>query len=141
MYRISFAFAGITIWKKKDGVLPGDNALQNSKQADKIALQRLSTAKELLQEGNGKPFYEEVSKAIWLYLSYKMEIPLSVLSRDAATAGMNEWQIPTHIQTEVTDIIRECETALYGSGGTKEMAHTYHGAVKVISELEGAFKA
>ena len=142
LYGISLlAFAGITIWKKKEGVLPGDNALQNSKQADKIALQRLSTAKELLQEGNGKPFYEEVSKAIWLYLSYKMEIPLSVLSRDAATAGMNEWQIPTHIQTEVTDIIRECETALYGSGGTKEMAHTYHGAVKVISELEGAFKA
>ena len=46
-----------------------------------------------------------------------------------------------HIQRDMENVIWECETALYASGGSKQMAHTYEEAIKVISDLEDVFKA
>jgi hypothetical protein len=135
------AFIGIIGWKKKDEEQSGNTVLQRSKRANKIALSRLTTAKKLLDQGNKTPFYEEISKAIWLYLSNKMNIPLSSLSRDTARHAMNDRKIPDHLQKNVENVMWECETALYASGGSKEMNNTYHEAVKVITDLEEAFKA
>ena len=135
------AFVGIIGWKKRDEELSKNTVLLKSRRANKIALQRLVTARKLLQEESKTPFYEEVSKAIWLYLSDKMNIPLSALSRDTAKYAMNERNIPEHLQKDLENVIWECETALYASGGSKQMVHTYEGAIKVISDLEDVFKA
>ncbi len=104
-------------------------------------LQRLNTAKKLLEQENKVPFYEEVSKAIWLYLSDKLSIPLSGLSKDTATDAMNTRKVPGTLQKNLENVIWECETALYATGGSKQMAHTYEEAIKVISDLEDEFKA
>ena len=135
------AFFGIIAWKRRDEELAKDTSLLRKKRANKVALQRLVTAKKLLQEQNKKPFYEEVSKAIWLYLSDKLSIPLSALSRDTAAEAMNSRNVPAGIQKNLEDVIWECETALYASGGSKQMAHTYEEAIKVISDLEDVFKS
>lgn len=135
------AFLGIVVWKRRDEEMSKDTTLLRRKRANRIALQRLVTAKKLLQEQNGKLFYEEISKAIWLYLSDKLSIPLSSLSRDSATAVMNERKVPAELQKTMGDVIWECETALYASGGSKQMAHTYEEAIRVISDLEEVFKS
>ena len=54
---------------------------------------------------------------------------------------MDARKVPAHIQKNLEDVIWECETALYASGGSKQMAHTYDEAIKVISDLEDVFKA
>jgi len=131
----------ILIWKRRDEEQSKDTVKLRSKRANKIALQRLVTAKRLLQQGSKTPFYEEISKAIWLYLSDKLNIPLSSLSRDAATEAMSSRKIPATLQKELDNVIWECETALYASGGSKQMEHTYEAAIKVISDLEDVFKA
>ena len=82
-------------------------------------------------------FHEEVSKAIWLYLSDKLHIPLSSLSRDTARSAFAERKVPQLIQQQFEDVIWECETALYATGGKNDMNHTYEAAMKVISDLEG----
>ena len=135
------AFIGMIAWKRRDEELSKDTVLLRSKRANKIALQRLTTAKKLLQQENKKPFYEEISKAIWLYLSDKLNIPLSALSRDTANDAMNTRKVPDTIQKNLENVIWECETALYASGGSKQMAHIYEEAIKVISDLEDVFKA
>ena len=135
------AFIGMIAWKRRDEELSKDSVLLRSKRANKIALQRLTTAKKLLQQENKKPFYEEISKAIWLYLSDKLNIPLSALSRDTANEAMNTRKVPGSIQKNLENVIWECETALYASGGSKQMAHIYEEAIKVISDLEDVFKA
>ena len=99
------------------------------------------TAKKLLQQQNKKPFYEEVSKAIWLYLSDKLSIPLSGLSRETAIEAMSKRNVPTDVQKRLEEVIWECENALYASGGSRQMSDTYEDAVKVISNLEDIFKA
>jgi BatD DUF11 like domain len=135
------AFVGMVFWKKRDDELSRDVAGMRRKRANKVALQRLVTARNLLQQGAKTPFYEEVSKAIWLYLSDKLNIPLSTLSRDAAAEALTSHNISRELQKELNDVIWECETALYASGGSKQMEHTYATAVKVISDLEDTFKA
>ena len=129
------AFVGLLVWRKKSD--EHDNAMIRHKKANKIALQRLMTAKKLLAEKNKTSFHEEVSKAIWLYLSDKLHIPLSALSRDTARAAFAERKVPPAVQQQFEDVIWECESALYATGGKNDMSHTYEAAMKVISDLEG----
>lgn len=135
------AFIGMIVWKRKEEEEAKDTIGLRRKRANKIALQRLLTAKKLLDKQDKKPFYEEISKAIWLYLSDKLSIPLSALSRETAKEAMTARRVPETLQKSVEDVIWECETALYATGGSKQMASTYEEAIKVISDLEDVFKA
>lgn len=135
-----FAFFGLLVWRKKSDELADDSGLARHKKANKIALQRLATAKKLLLQNSKGPFHEEISKAIWLYLSDKLRIPLSSLSRETATAALTARKVPQSLLQEFENVIWECETALYATGGSNQMASTYDAAVKVISELEDTIK-
>jgi len=134
-------FVGLLVWKRRDEEQSKDSAMLRRKRANRIALQRLATAKKLLLQQSKKPFYEEISKAIWLYLSDKLSIPLSSLSRDTAMEAMSKLKVPATLQVNLENVFRECETALYASGGSEQMTNTYEDAIKVISDLEDVFKA
>lgn len=134
------AFLGVLAWKRRDEELSKDTAMLRRRRANKVALQRLQTARKLLQQQDKKPFYEEISKAIWLYLSDKLSIPLSSLSRETANEAMNLRNVPESLQRSVENVVLECETALYASGGSQQMNHIYEEAIKVISDLEEEFK-
>ena len=66
---------------------------------------------------------------------------LSSLSRETAKEALSSRNIPDSVHKNLENVIWECETALYASGGSKQMAHTYEEAIKVISDLEDVFKA
>jgi hypothetical protein len=134
-------FMGIIAWKRRDEELSRDTMLLRKKRANRVALQRLVTAKKFLQQGSTKPFYEEISKAIWLYLSDKLSIPLSSLSRDTANAALLARNVPETILKNLENVIWECETALYASGASAKMESTYDEAIKLISDLEDVFKS
>jgi hypothetical protein len=141
MYAVPlFAFIGLIVWKRRDEELSKDTVLLRSKRANKVALKRLAAAQKLLQQNSRKPFYDEISKAIWLYLSDKLNIPLSSLSRETAKDALAVTKVPDDLKQKIENVITECETALYAqTGSTKEMNHTYQEAINVISELEGIF--
>lgn len=137
-----FAFIGIVVWKRRDEEMSKDIVGTKMKRANKIALKRLQTAQKLLQQGNQKLFYDEVSKAIWLYLSDKLNIPLSSLSHEQATAALSSKKVSPQLQDKVKSVINECETALYaGYSGSQQMNQVYNNAVTVISELEEVFNS
>ena len=135
------AFIGLVTWKKRDEELSKDIVGLRKKRANKIALKRLVTAKKLLDQNNKSQFYEEVSKAIWLYMSDKVNIPLSSLSKVTATDALKTRNVADNIQKSLENVIWECETALYASGGSQQMNHVYEEAIKVISDLEDVIKA
>lgn len=142
MFALPFlTFVGLIVWKRRDEEQSKDHVSLKRKRANKIALQRLTTARKLLQQQNKVPFYEEISKAIWLYLSDKLSIPLSSLSRDTAKEALQSRNIPEATLKNLENVIWECETALYASGGSAKMERTYDDAIKVISDLEDVFKA
>ena len=135
-------FIGFIVWKRKEEELSKDTVLLKNKRANKIALKRLATAKKLLEENKEKPFYEEVSKATWLYLSDKLNIPISTLSRETAKEALDKKKVPFDLQEATERVITNCETALYSPmNGTQQMTRTFEDAINIISKLEGAFKA
>ncbi len=131
------AFSGILVWKRRDEELSKDAVKLRNRRANKIALKRLKTARQFLQQQKKSGFYEEVSKAIWLYLSDKLNIPLASLSREKAHEVLRNRQVKPEMLGQIDQVINECETALYApSSGTTEMQRTYTAAVRVISKLE-----
>jgi hypothetical protein len=143
MYAVpAFAFLALAFWRRREDELSKDVVKLKNRRANKVALKRLVLAQTLLKEQNAKRFYEEVSKAVWLYLSDKLNIPLSNLSRETAREALLAKNIPMGLQADAEHIIDECEMALYmPSGGSRQMADTYQQAVTIISKLEEAFNA
>lgn len=135
------AFIGLLGWKRRDEELSKDMVKLKNRKANKVALKRLTTAQKLLQQQKHQAFYEEVAKAIWLYLSDKLNIPLSSLSKETAAEALDRKQIPAGLQEKVNTVVDECAAALYApSGGSKQMNQTYQQAIDIISKLEENFK-
>lgn len=135
------AFVGLLGWKRRDEELSKDMVKLKNRKANKVALKRLTTAQKLLQQQKHQMFYEEVAKAIWLYLSDKLNIPLSSLSKETAADALDRKQIPSDLQEKINSVVDECAAALYApSGGSKQMNQTYQQAIDIISKLEENFK-
>lgn len=135
------AFVGVVLYKRREDQLAKDTVSLKMKRANKIALKRLTTANKLLQKNERVPFYEEISKAIWLYLSDKLNIPLASLSKDNVWDALNTRAINKDLQQDLNKVITECETALYaGVSGSQQMQQTYTDTVSIISKLEQSFK-
>ncbi|NDC40446.1 MAG: protein BatD [Chitinophagia bacterium] len=131
------AFVGLLFYRRRNEEMLRDTTMLRNKRANKVALQRLATAKRYLLENSKKPFYEEISKAIWLYLSDKSGIPLASLNKEAAQVALSGKRVPENLRTNFESLVDECETALYASGGAKPMSQTFDEAVKVLSDMEG----
>lgn len=131
------AYLGIAVYRKKEENLNNNSVLSKHKRANKIALKRLTTAEKFLKQSAQIPFYEETSKAVWLYLSDKLTIPLSSLSKEVAQLKLNDKKVSLALQTELFRITDECEMALYAPDrGTMKMHQTYADALILIGKLE-----
>lgn len=127
--------------KRQQEVYEGNQALFRNKKANKIAWKRLAEARKLLPQQQHKAFYEEVSKAIWLYLSDKLSIPLSHLSKETMEDELLSKQVPIAQINRVKSLVLECEMALYSpSGGQQQRQHTLDEAAGTIGELEAVLK-
>jgi archaellum component FlaF (FlaF/FlaG flagellin family) len=110
------------------------------RKANKIAQQRLKTAGQYLKSGDRNSFYEEVSRALWGFLTDKSALMLADLSRETAREVMqrkhaNEEDIEAYLH-----LLDECEFARYApDAGRSEMEKVYHDAVHIISKFEQTF--
>ncbi len=130
------------LWKHREDKFAGNTTLLKNKRANKIALKRLKMAKQFLSEQKTAAFYEEISKAIWLYLSDKLNIPLSQLSKESATQMLTARNVNGALQQKTATIIDNCELALYSQGGgAQQMNRTYEDTISLIGQLEEIFKS
>ena len=56
--------------------------LMRGKRANKVAVQRFRAAAKFMQEENRHAFYEEMLRALWGYMSDKLNIPVANLTKD-----------------------------------------------------------
>lgn len=133
------AFLLLFSYSKREAKLQSNTQLFKNKKANKIALKRLETAEKYLKLSAQNLFYEETSKAVWLYLSDKLNIPLSSLSKEFSSQKLTEKNISQELQKELYRVTNECEMALYTpDGGCMRMHQTYSDAFKLIGKLEDA---
>jgi len=118
-----------------------DINLVKNKKANRVALKRLKLAAKLLSEGNKEKFYEEVLKAVWTYLSDKLSIPVSALTKEHVESELAKKNIDSALINEFIQILNTCEFARYApNSGQQEMGNLYDDTMKAISELEQLFR-
>lgn len=129
------------IYQKRKAHIRGNAALFRRRNANKVALKRLQEAKTYLAQRKAAAFYEEVSKAIWLYLSDKIHIPLAQLSRESAAEALEQKHISPELRAKLNRILDDCELSLYApSIAGQQMNQTYTDAVDLIGALEEILK-
>lgn len=118
---------------KKETNIPPANS------PNELAMLRLNRAEQHLLRGDHGAFYQETAKAIWLYLSEKLNIPLAKLSRDEAENKLQLMDINPNLKDDIFRITQACETALYSPDkGTIHMHQIYSDSIRLIKQLEAA---
>ncbi len=114
-----------------------DISLMKNKKANKIARKRLNLAQKLLAEGNKDKFYEEVLKSVWTYLSDKLSIPVSELTKEKVERELSFRKVDNEVIMQFIQILNTCEFARYAPNtGQEEMGNLYDETIETISKLE-----
>jgi hypothetical protein len=136
-----FLLAGLYAYLKQQQKLRGNTALMKRSRANKLAKNRLATAKKNLDAGEGKAFYDEITKALWGYLGDKLNIPTAELSKDKAADVLRSREIDQALIGRLESCLDSCEMALFSptqtEGGKQAI---YEQAVKLIEDFEAGIK-
>ena len=119
-----------------------DVAGTRNRKATKMALKRLHLANTFLKQNLYTAFYEELHKALLGFISDKLNIPASELSRDRISEALAEGGVDAaHAETFI-GILDACEFARYApSAGNDAMAAHYNSALEVISSIDSNMKS
>lgn len=112
-----------------------------NKKASKVALKRLKEANSHLKDNSGEKFYESIERAFWGYLSDKLTIPVSELSREKASGELTKHSVSATIVERFIQILDTCEYARYApGGGSAKMQELFDEAIEVMSVMEKEIK-
>jgi hypothetical protein len=112
-----------------------------NKKASKVALKRLKEASGHLKADAAEKFYESIERAFWGYLSDKLTIPASELSREKASDALTTHAVSTSIVERFVQILDTCEYARYApGGGSAKMHELFDEATDVMSVMEKEIK-
>ena len=135
------AFVVLLIIFRQRAIENADVVKMRGKRANKIARKRLKKASRLMFEHNSAEFYDEVLRALWGYVSYKLNMPVESLSKEnikekLASRGVNEDIIGKFISA-----LEECEFERYAPGDEAgNMEKTFQSAMTAIIEIEDVMK-
>jgi len=111
--------------------------LVKNRRANKVARKRLKIARSYQKEKNRGRFYEEILKAIWGYLSDKLNIPVSKLSKETSVKILKEYKIEESLICQIVELIDACEYAQYAPAEeSAPLAAVYENTLTIISKFE-----
>ncbi|MEG2947555.1 MAG: BatD family protein, partial [Bacteroidales bacterium] len=115
--------------------------LMRTKKANKVASKRLKLAAKYLRDHQKESFYDETLKAVWGYLSDKLNIPTSELTRENVESEMQNRGLDAVLIASFMEIISTCEFARYApSQSDAAMDKLYDETVKVIGQMESLIR-
>jgi len=118
-----------------------DLTLVRNRKAGSLARARLKKADRLRKSGDSEKFYEEIGKAIWDYLSHKLNIETSGLSREVILEQLKELKVKEDLLTELIRILEDSEFSRFApSSERSEMNSLYSDATQLIRNLENNLK-
>lgn len=127
---------------RKQAVENANVSKMRTKKANKVATKRMKQAGKLLKENKKDLFYDEVLKALWGYISDKLSIPVSRLSKDNIEEKLTQHGVDAeHIQ-EFINALNECEFARFAPSADESQAmdKVYTTALDVMSKMENSIK-
>lgn len=135
------AFITFFIIYRKQITANANVAKMRTKKANKVAVKRMKQAGKLLAESKKDAFYDEVLKALWGYISDKLNIPVSRLSKDNIEEKLCNYGVDDALIKEFLDTLNNCEFARFAPGDDNQaMDKVYSASLEVISKMENSIK-
>ena len=122
---------------KKRRQFKQDVVLVRNRQATKVAKGRLKNASKYLKDQDQGHFYEEMSQALWGYISDKLGIERSILSMDTVKQAMMDKGMDEALSDQFVDTLNTCEFARFAPGdAASKMEGLYQKGLEVIMGVE-----
>lgn len=118
-----------------------DVVKMRGRKANKIARKRLKKASRLMFQVKKDEFYDEVLRALWGYVSYKLNMPAEELSRDNISEKLASHNVDEKTVSTFISALDECEFERYAPGDSKgNMEKTFNSAMTAITDIENVMK-
>lgn len=117
-----------------------NTVLLRNRRANKVAVQRFRQAEKYMRDMNRHAFYEEMLRALWGYMSDKLNIPVSNLTKEGIREELQRRGCPQQDAQHFTEIITRCDEAQYSPAEWVQMNDVYAEGVRIISRIEQAIK-
>ena len=137
----ALAFIIFFIIYRKQAAENANVAKMRTKKANKVATNRMKLAGKLRSENKKDAFYDEVLKALWGYISDKLNIPVSRLSKDNIEEKLRNHGVNEELIKEFLNALNDCEFARFAPGDENQaMDKVYSSSIEVISKMENSIK-
>ena len=135
------AFIVLLVIFRKRALDHADAVKMRGKKANKIARKRLKKASKLMFQGKSEAFYDEVLRALWGYVGYKLNIAVEQLNRDNITEKLQSHQVDDATIGKFISALDTCEFERYAPGDASgNMEKTFNSAMTAIEEIEEVMK-
>ena len=129
--------AGVLLYYRKQLRERADVSRMRTKRASKVAQRRLKQARQFMEQNNRNGFYAETLNSLWGYLSDKLTIPVSELSKDNILAELEEYGVDEPLRERTMALLDACEFAQYAPElANQDLRHVWDEAASVIDALE-----
>lgn len=137
LYLLLIAVTIILIFaNRRKARLNADVLGQKTAKASKVARRRLKSAEGFMKSGDSEKFYEEMLRALWGYLSDKLAMPVSQLSRDNISATLASKGYSEESAGAIVSVLDDCEMARYTPDSSSRMDEVFERGVNAINQIE-----
>lgn len=133
------AIAGASLWiYRRQLKLDADVAGRRNSRANKVARKRLKLAESFMKARQSEKFYEEVLRAMWGYLSDKLNMSASQLTRQNIVDTLSQRGVSPVVSDKIIKILDDCEMARYtpDSSLDSSVEAIYNEATDTINDME-----
>ena len=124
-------------WHRRREAILSDTVSLKRRLALQVASKRLTTAETWMKSNNKQGFYNEIVKTLWDYLSDKLNLQTTDLSKDNIRHLLQERNVLTAVIDKLIATIRYCEMALFAPvADADNLKGTYEDTKGLIADLE-----
>jgi len=134
------AFFILLFARKKKDKSDEDLANERMKKANRFAVSKLQHAKTRLDAGDISGFYAETLRALDGYISDKLRMPVSSMSKENISVTMQQKNISEKDIQSFLFLLETCEMARYGTIQSGKEKEIYNTSVELIHHIESGIK-
>lgn len=136
-----FAFLGFIFIRRKNIELNKDAVAVRSRKATKMAKKRLFVAEQHLKLNNKELFYIEIFKALYGYISDKLNMPVADLNKEHISETLQTKNVSAETILKLITTLDNCEYARYApSAVSGDLNGIYSNTVELITKIEDEIK-
>lgn len=138
---VALILVGLILVYRRNIRLQADVAGRKLAKASRVAGKRLKEARGFMDRHENDKFYASLARALWGYISDKLSITPSQLTRENVATKLEAYGVSEDVSKEMLEVLDECEMARFTPvHSDDEVAKLYDQATAVINNIENVKK-